>query len=127
MDQKLWEETVKKHGHSCAGVALGFRIGEEVKKIFGEEEQIQCVTSVGNCAVDGVCIVAGLSVEEGTMRFDSSVDGFLFYALDDEEGWLFRTKKLDIAPEADPVLLILASNRDSLYTIEPCDLPITEA
>lgn len=94
MNQELWEKTVEKHGHECAGVAYGFRIGEEVKKIFGEEEQIICITSVKNCAVDGVCSVTGLSVEDGTMKFDPSVEGFLFYAIDDEEGWLFKVKKL---------------------------------
>lgn len=127
MDQKLWEKTVEKHGHTCVGVALGFRIGEEVKRIFGEDEQIVCVTSIKNCAVDGVCSVTGLSVEDGSMRFDSSVEGFLFYALDDEEGWQFRFKKLEVAKEADPVLLILAANRDMLYTIEPCDVPVMES
>ncbi len=127
MNQELWEKTVEKHGHECTGVAFGFRIGEEVKKIFGKDEQINCVTSVRNCAVDGVCIVADLSVEEGTMRFDSSVDGFLFYAVDDEEGWLFRPKKLEIAREADPVMFILAANRNLLFDIEPCDAPVIES
>ncbi|MDO5410850.1 MAG: formylmethanofuran dehydrogenase subunit E family protein [Lachnospiraceae bacterium] len=124
MDQKLWEKTVEKHGHACPGVAIGFRIGQEVKKIFGEDEKVIGVTSVKNCAVDGVCSVTGLSVEEGTMRFDPSVEGFLFYALDDEEGWKFSIKTLEVAKEADPVLIILASNRDMLYTIEPCDVPV---
>ena len=127
MDQKLWKKTVEKHGHECPGVAIGFRIGEEVKRIFDEDEQIACVTSVKGCAVDGVCSVTGLSVEDGTMRFDPSVEGFLFYALDDEEGWLFRIKKLEVAKEADPVLLILAANTDMLYTIEPCDAPVVES
>lgn len=127
MDQELWKKTVEKHGHECPGVAFGFRIGEEVMKIFGKDEQINCVTSVKNCAVDGVCCVTGLSVEDGSLRFDSSVDGFLFYAVDDEEGWLFRSKKLEVAKEADPVMLILAANRDMLFDIEPCDPPVAES
>jgi formylmethanofuran dehydrogenase subunit E len=126
MNQELWEKTVERHGHECAGVAIGFRIGEEVKKIFGEDEQICCVTSVKNCAVDGVCSVTGLSVENGTMRFDPSVEGFLFYAMEDDEGWLFQIKKLEVAKEADPVMLILAAGRDLLYDIVPCDAPVME-
>lgn len=127
MNQELWNKTVEKHGHECPGVALGFRIGEEVNRIFGEDEQVHCITSVKNCAVDGVCSVVGLSVESGTIRFDSSVDGFLFYAVDDEEGWLFKPKKLEVAEEADPVMLILASNRNMLFDIEPCDSPVAES
>lgn len=127
MNKELWEKTVEKHGHACAGVALGFRIGEEAKKIFEEDEKVICVTSLKNCAVDGVCSAMGLSVEDGTMRFDPSVEGFLFYAMDDEEGWMFRFKKLEVAKEADPVLLILAANQDMLYSIEPCDAPVAEA
>lgn len=124
MDQKLWEKTIEKHGHACAGVAIGFRIGQEAKKIFEPDEEIRCVTSVKNCAVDGISSVMGLSVEEGTLTFDSSIDGFLFYALGDDEGWLFRLKKLEVAKEADPVLLILAANKDMLYSLEPYDLPV---
>lgn len=127
MNQELWEKTVEKHGHSCAGVALGFRIGEEVKKIFDEDEKIACVTSLQNCSVDGVCSVTGLSPEDGSMRYDPSVEGFIFYSMDDDEGWQFKFKKLEVAKEADPVLLILAANRDLLYSLEPCDVPVANS
>lgn len=127
MNQELWKKTVEKHGHECPGVAFGFRIGEEVQKIFSEDEKINCITSVRNCAVDGVCSVTGLSVEDGTMRFDASVDGFLFYAVDDEEGWLFRAKKLEVANEADPVMLILSVNREMLFDIILCDAPVADS
>ncbi len=127
MNQQLWEKTVERHGHTCMGVALGFRVGEEAMRIFEEDEQVMCVTSLKNCAVDGVCSVMGLSVEDGTMRFDESVEGFLFYAVDDEEGWMFRLKKIEAAEEADPVLLILAANKEMLFSIEPCDAPVAEA
>lgn len=125
MNQELWDEVVKKHGHECPGVALGYRIGEEVIRIFSENEDVMCVTSVTNCAVDGICQTAGLSLEKGTMRIDPEIEGFIFYALDDEEGWQFLPKKLDIAEEADPVLMILAARRDMLFDIVPCDAPVT--
>ena len=127
MNNELWEKTVKEHGHECAGVALGFRVGEELKKIFDKDEQVICVSSLKNCVADGIRIVAGLSIEEGTLRYDSTVEGVIFYALDDDEGWQFKFKTLEIAKEADPVLLILASQRDMLYSIEPCDAPLARA
>lgn len=124
MNQELWEKVVKKHGHECAGVAIGFRVGQEAMRIFDEEEQVICVTSLTNCVVDGVAQVLGLSVKDGTMRMDPRVEGLIFYALNDEEGWQFQLKKLEIAEEADPVLMILASNRDKLFDIVPCDVPV---
>lgn len=124
MNQELWEKVVKKHGHECAGVAIGFRVGQEVMRIFDEDEKIICVTSLTNCVVDGVGQVLGLSVKEGTMRIDPQVEGLIFYALDDEEGWQFQLKKLEIAEEADPVLMVLAANRDKLFDIVLCDAPV---
>ena len=124
MDQKLWDSVVKRHGHTCAGVALGYRIGLEVLKIFDIGEPIACVTGVSNCAMDGVCLVTGLNKKSGSMRYDKNVEGFIFYAQDDDEGWQIKPKTLELAPEADPVLMILAASRDLLYTVEPVDEPL---
>jgi len=129
MNQQLWDKMVEEHGHSCMGLAIGYRMAEEAKRIFSKDEKICCVapSTVSSCSVDGVCLDLGLSLFTGTMRLSDKAEGFIFFAEDDDEGWLMRTKKLDVAPEADPVFLILASARDNLFDIEPCDIPITKS
>lgn len=124
MNQELWDMTIEKHGHTCPGVAYGYRIGCEVLRIFGEDEDLRCVTSLHNCVTDGVCITTGLSLEDHTMIFDDTVEGFIFFTIDDDEGWQFTLKKLEYAEQADPVMMIQAVNRDKLFTIEPCDAPL---
>ena len=42
MNTELWKEAVEFHGHQCVGLALGFRMGEEAKAIFGADTEIHC-------------------------------------------------------------------------------------
>ena len=63
MNQELWKKTVEKHGHECPGVALGFRIGEEVNKIneflsaLGVDVQV-----IGNVYLDVEALKKGIDV-----------------------------------------------------------------
>lgn len=122
MNTELWEKVTKRHGHECAGVAFGFRIGQEVIKIFDEEENIICKTAIEGCALDGVVLTLGLAGVKGRLIKEAKIESFIFYAEGDVEGWKVTPKKIDVAPEADPVLLILSLNRDMLLDIEPIDL-----
>ena len=120
MNMELWERAVEIHGHECAGLAYGFRMGEEVKKIFNAGERVFSIMPRRNCVTDGVAIVTGIRPED--IKIDPECENYIFYAEGDDEGWKFIQQKLEMAEGADPVTGILAYNRDKLYTIVPCDL-----
>jgi formylmethanofuran dehydrogenase subunit E len=124
MNMELWDLAVKAHGHECAGLAYGFRMGEEVKKIFKPTEKLYVIMPGYNCIADGISITTGISISNGTMKVDKNVDKYIFYAEGDEEGWSFTTHKLQMAEGADPVTGILAFSREMLFDISPCDIDI---
>ena len=79
MNIELWQKAVEFHGHKCVGLAFGFRMGEEAKKIFGEDEEIYCRMPVKSCITDGITGATGASVENGRIQVDESLNNFIFY------------------------------------------------
>ena len=63
MNTALWEKAIEFHGHKCKGLALGFRMGEEAKKIFGTSNEIACILPGRNCITDGITGSIGASEE----------------------------------------------------------------
>lgn len=124
MNMELWDLAVKAHGHECAGLACGFRMGQEVKKIFKPTEKIHAIIPGYNCVADGLSIVTGVSISNHTMKVDSNYENYVFYAEGDDEGWEFKIHKLQMAEGADPVTGILAFARDMLFDITPCDIDV---
>ena len=122
MNTSLWEKTLELHGHQCVGVALGFRMGEEAKQIFGENADIHCIVPSKNCIVDGITGSTGASEANGRLRIDASVRKHIFYIPDDEEGWAITRKDMDFPGGKDPVAATLACSRDFLFTLEPVDM-----
>ena len=122
MNKELWEKAIEFHGHKCLGVALGFRMGEEAKKIFGNNAEIHCKMPSRNCATDGITVTPGASVENGRIQIDSSVRNCIFYLPDDEEGWMFIRKEINFPSEEDAYAAVLEAGRDFLFTIMPVDM-----
>ena len=122
MNIELWQKAVEHHGHKCVGLAFGFRLGEEAKKIFNEGEKIHCIMPVQNCITDGVAGSLGGSVEDGTIRIDESLKNFVFYAEGDDEGWAFTQKKMELPEGTDPIAAVMTYDREMVVTLEPVDL-----
>lgn len=122
MNIELWQKAVEHHGHKCVGLAFGFRMGEEAKKIFGEDEEIYCKMPVKSCITDGITGSTGASVENGRIQVDKGLRNFIFYIKDDDEGWAFRQKKMELPEGTDPVAAVLTYDRDMIVTLEPWDM-----
>lgn len=73
MDNQLWEKSIEFHGHSCGGLAIGFKAAQLAKELlnisFSEDEEIVCVTENDACGVDAVQVVLGCSVGKGNLIF----------------------------------------------------------
>lgn len=78
MNQKLWEECIKFHGHECPGLAIGYRAVEIAEQQLGDDfssicdEDIVCVTENDACGVDAVQWMTGCTLGKGNLIYRPS-------------------------------------------------------
>ncbi|MFH0888685.1 MAG: FmdE family protein [Planctomycetota bacterium] len=72
-DNDKWQRCVAFHGHSCPGVATGFRVAEAVVEklhvTFSEDEELVCVTENDACAPDSIQALLGCTFGKGNFIF----------------------------------------------------------
>ena len=73
MTQNNWERCVDFHGHSCPGLAIGFRACEAAREHMGlrfaQDEELVCVTENDACGVDAVQLLTGCTTGKGNLIF----------------------------------------------------------
>lgn len=73
MKKTDWEKAVKFHGHSCPGLAIGFKAVEAVREkmavSFSSDEEVVCVTENDACGVDAVQVLTGCSIGKGNLVY----------------------------------------------------------
>ncbi|MBY6756594.1 TraR/DksA C4-type zinc finger protein [Clostridium botulinum] len=90
MKEGLWERCTNFHGHSCPGLAIGYKAVEaaiETMNIkFSEDEEIVCVTENDACGVDAIQVLLGCSLGKGNIIYkDSGKMAFSFFNRKNEE------------------------------------------
>ncbi len=84
MEQKQWERCVAFHGHSCGGLAIGYRAALYAASLLGlsfsEDEQVVCISENDACGVDAIQVLLGCSVGKGNLLFHmTGKQAFSFY------------------------------------------------
>ncbi|MGB9822603.1 MULTISPECIES: FmdE family protein [Thermodesulfovibrio] len=69
-----FEDVVKFHGHSCPGLALGYRVAtaalEELEvQDRSHDEEIVCIVENDSCAVDAIQVITGCTFGKGNLIF----------------------------------------------------------
>ncbi|HHV65015.1 MAG TPA: formylmethanofuran dehydrogenase [Peptococcaceae bacterium] len=68
-----WERAVEFHGHSCPGLAIGFRAAkvaqEKMGLTFSANEEFVCVTENDACGVDAIQLLTGCSIGKGNLIY----------------------------------------------------------
>jgi formylmethanofuran dehydrogenase subunit E len=69
-----FENVVKFHGHSCPGLALGYRVAMTAIEELGlkepsYDEEIVCIVENDSCAVDAIQVVTGCTFGKGNLIF----------------------------------------------------------
>lgn len=87
-NKELWRRCVEFHGHSCPGLAIGFRAAlaarERLGATFSPDEEMVCVTENDACGVDAVQVITGCSVGKGNLLFrDTGKQAFSFFSRKD--------------------------------------------
>lgn len=69
---KNYKDLVDFHGHSCPGLALGYRVSLRALEEFGkrsEDEELIAVVENNSCAVDAVQVITGCTFGKGNLIF----------------------------------------------------------
>ncbi len=69
---KRFDDVVEFHGHSCPGLALGYRVAQRVLKEFknrSEDEEIVAIVENNSCAVDAIQVLTGCTFGKGNLIF----------------------------------------------------------
>jgi formylmethanofuran dehydrogenase subunit E len=68
---RSYSDTVTFHGHSCPGLALGYRAAQYVMDALragrSDDEELVCIVENDACGVDAIQVVAGCSVGKGNL------------------------------------------------------------
>ncbi len=71
--EQLWEYTLEFHGHSCGGLAIGYKAAlyaiELLEIKFSDDEQVVCVSENDACGVDAIQAIVGCSIGKGNLLF----------------------------------------------------------
>jgi formylmethanofuran dehydrogenase subunit E len=93
--EELIEQTIKFHGHSCPGLALGIRAAELALAKLGRasDEEIVAVVETDMCGVDAVQFLTGCTFGKGNLiHLDYGKNAFTFYRRSDGKGFRILTK-----------------------------------
>lgn len=69
---KTYDEVVDFHGHSCPGLALGYRVSIRALKELGKpsaDEEVVAIVENSSCAVDAVQVMTGCTFGKGNLVF----------------------------------------------------------
>jgi formylmethanofuran dehydrogenase subunit E len=67
-----FEDTIKFHGHTCPGLALGYRVANLALKEFGlraRDEELVAIVENNSCAVDAIQFICGCTFGKGNLIF----------------------------------------------------------
>jgi formylmethanofuran dehydrogenase subunit E len=68
-----WSDVVSFHGHSCMGLAMGYRVSEAALKALRSDrdidEEMVAIVENDSCAVDAVQFVTGCTMGKGNLFF----------------------------------------------------------
>lgn len=69
---KRFDDVIDFHGHSCPGLALGYRVSQRaLKELKGraEDEEIVAIVENNSCAADAVQVMTGCTFGKGNLIF----------------------------------------------------------
>lgn len=73
MQKSEWERTVEFHGHSCPGLAVGYRVAQialkELETVRAADEELVTIVENDACGVDAVQVLTGCSIGKGNLIY----------------------------------------------------------
>lgn len=125
INQELWNACCNYHGHSCGGIAIGFRAANYGLELMADEideddmNKIHCIITTDKCPADGIRFLVGATEENGRLKIELPEDGsrkmyFKFYLPDDNGNEIasvefeVKPKPQNIKPEESVVYYLMS-------------------
>jgi len=129
-----YEDIARFHGHTCPGLALGYRVALAALGALGADraldEELVAVVDNDSCAVDAIQVVLGCTFGKGNLiHRDYGKHVYTIYRRDHGSG-----VRISLALEEEPremsreqrECLILTAPQDALLCVEPAEGPVPE-
>ena len=102
-DEKLWQQCMDFHGHSCPGLAIGFQVSCLMQRKFdvnfSPDEELVCVHENDACGVDAVQQITGCTAGKGTLIYrPTAKQAFSFFERNTGQKARFVLEKPDDLP-----------------------------
>jgi len=73
MEKTPWERAVGFHGHSCPGLAVGYRVAQialrDLKELRSPDEELVAVVENDACGVDAIMLLTGCTLGKGNLIY----------------------------------------------------------
>jgi len=73
MEKTNWEKCVDFHGHSCPGLAIGYRVAEtaleQLRAMRDEDEELVAIVENDACGVDAIMFLTGCTLGKGNLIY----------------------------------------------------------
>ncbi len=73
MDKSPWEQAAEFHGHTCPGLAIGFKAAEAAIRELGYtrdiDEEMVAIVENDSCSIDAIQSVLGCTAGKGNLIF----------------------------------------------------------
>jgi len=73
MNAEIYQEVVRFHGHSCPGLAMGYRMTQAALRVLGEQrsadEELVAIVENDACGVDALQYLSGCTFGKGNLIF----------------------------------------------------------
>ncbi len=126
MNDTLWKECIKFHGHACPGLATGYRASEVAMAKLGipmeraTDEEVVCITENEACGVDAVQYLLSCTAGKGNLIFrPSGKMAFTFYSRKSGKGVRIIMKNFDRSGDREEMMMrILTAPADEVLDIK---------
>ena len=101
-----FNEVVKFHGHTCPGIAIGYRVAKYVKNPYNrsEDEELVAIVENSSCSVDAIQLLLGCTFGKGNFIFkDHGKHVYTFYSRDHDKA--IRIYFKNVLPNTDPAVM----------------------
>jgi len=83
LEENALQESIRFHGHMCAGLALGLRVSELALRVLGtdrERNDLIVAVETDTCSVDGIQALTGCTFGNGKLYFrDHAKSAYTFW------------------------------------------------
>ena len=95
ISEEMIQQTIRFHGHSCPGLAIGIRAAELALAQMdrASDEEIVAVVETDMCGVDAIQFLTGCTLGKGNLiHRDYGKNAFTFYRRSDGKGFRILTR-----------------------------------